>query len=422
MAKGRTADDSSSDKRKHEGDDESGNRKKINLIDLQQFTADDEDIMNDDIYNVYITTSAKKTICLEVKGSDPIGNIKVKLQTKTGVPHDEQALIFDECVLDDIDTLDSFLISKDSTLTLMRKSIKKLNVFVKTIKETVHSLEVKPSDTIEKVKNMIPSCFSDTLMFNGVILEDTDTVADSHIINNSTLMLLPESQGWMEIYVKVSTGETISLTVNPRYTICNVKNKIESRVDIPSDKQVLIFNEMVLEDSSTLVDFQITRKSTLTLLLKSNGSMQIFVKIDTEKTIMLDVKLSDTINNVIAKIKEKEEFVEGQMSIMFNGKTLEGRLMLADYHIKKESTLTLLMPKSNGLMQIFVKMHTGKTITLDVKQSDTVNDVIFKIKEKEVCVTHSMNLMFNGRTLDRTLTLADCHVQKASTLRVRSWI
>lgn len=62
---------------------------------------------------------------------------------------------------------------------------------------------------------------------------------------------------------------------------------------------------MVLEDSGILADFQIKPNSTLTLLRKSNGLMQIFVK-TLENTISLEVKLSDTINNVKAKIWDKE--------------------------------------------------------------------------------------------------------------------
>ncbi|KAM0895283.1 hypothetical protein ACQ4PT_023935 [Festuca glaucescens] len=146
---------------------------------------------------------------------------------------------------------------------------------------------------------------------------------------------------------------------------------------------------------------------------------KIFVQIHKGKTITLEVRISDTVDSVKAKIRDMEGIPPNEQHLSYAGCRMEEGHTLGEYNIRKESIILLGFD-----LQIFVKTLVGKTIPLKVRSLNTIDTIKWELQKqhRELHDKHRglqdrhRRLIFNGEEPHDSFTLADYGIQDGSTL------
>lgn len=96
-------------------------------------------------------------------------------------------------------------------------------------------------------------------------------------------------------------------------------------------------------------------------------AMQIFVKLPAANTIALEVEANDIIENVRAKIQDKEGIDPADQILKYGEIILVDGRTLADYNIQKKSLLTLSTDSTWGIFDQNLQINK---VTLNPNPSD----------------------------------------------------
>ena len=218
-------------------------------------------------------------------------------------------------------------------------------------------LSISQWDTIKEIKDKIyeeykiPSNQQAFFFANNPLDDDQLSIYDYNIINNglifkednnNRILIIIQNKKY-ENFSILFEDKIIELSLDPFDTIENLNKIVEKKTGkiISNFDYMLYGKSYIYEFNKMIKDYNLSQNNNILNLKK----VEFFVYIRTlaGKTLIIVIDPLNTIGELKEKICDSEGIEPGQQRLIFEGKQLEDNKTLADYNIKKESTLLMIL-------------------------------------------------------------------------------
>jgi len=352
--------------------------------------------------NCIFIESENEKFSLEYNKGDTILDIKKKILKKIDVPIEEQELYL---LNRKIENDESFVLKYGNTLKLKYDNYIKISV--KTQFEKLLIFKLKSSDTIEKIKQEIfkregIKIISQKLMLNNIILENNRNIAYYNIENNTSLNLIIDNKEIL-VYIKVSINEKIPIKLKILDKISSIKEAINAKINQIN----LIFDNIELEDNTTIFNSKIQENSILYL---SNKKLGIEDENLNHEMKSLKNKIADLENKIKKMDDINKELINKNKNLEQLLKDLDNKNLKYEKIINNQkNTIDNLKKKfslfdgknnnsENGFLELFKEFKKKEeeiqslksTFPFEIKQGEKLISIIFisvdqKIHHSYIC-------------------------------------
>ena len=362
-----------------------------------------------------VVSNSEVGTTLNLHTSDSINGVKHLIWRRLGIPCEQQRLVLGGKPVKDDDYVRDYGIKNNDHLFVIRRQCQ----FSLVVSDSDGDgdfvvLTVKPSFTVEFVKGMIAKMRGiptnlQRLSFQNRVLHDKKTLKDYSIVRECTVTLNVSSE---QLFIRGLAGKTMTLNVRMTDSIVDVKSLIEQREGIPLLQQKLMYKTKQLRDG-TLGEYGVKNETTLDLSLSlcGGGCMELYIKTNTGKTLLVEADSSNTVLELKEKIFEQKGHPIRQQRLIFVGMELEDQRRLADYNIQRATTLHLVIsqPSDERGLNITVITHTGYEICVRAALSHKIESLISAIEDSEGIPKHCQQLFHRGVQLHPQKLLKDCN-------------
>ncbi len=146
--------------------------------------------------------------------------------------------------------------------------------------------------------------------------------------------------------MRTATGEPLSVEVLPGDSVAQLKQKVAAARGFPPETQKLIFDGKMMEDGQLMRDLGGMGAGSsvhLVVSVPKSATKRITVMSVKGDQCVLEVKDTDSIASIKAKLADSKGVPAEQMKLVFAGKELQNDRTVADSNIETDSTLHLVL-------------------------------------------------------------------------------